>query len=470
MDVFMSDLYCDVFHTWILGRLSEGYVVENSENEVRFSTDAAKSRVTFHDMDIIEMEITNTKKEDTEFYLHFQMNNLKHATDLFTQMLETVDNMAQRKTLRVLLSCSGGLTTSFFASELQNAAEALSLDYEFEAVAFTELPNVGDEYDIILLAPQIAYMKASLASSVSNTTIIDIPAPVFAKYDGAGCIKLIQDTLAQNEVTDEESDATLENLHDIKNELKILSLIIIRHRKNTKIAYRLYDKDDILMQNEIRKCTLHLNRDDIYDILDTVTALHTGIDAISIAMPGAIYNNAARTATFTEFTGPDFAPCLEEKYGIPVYLYNDVNTAVTGLYANKGTYENVGLYYCGAGNSCGGCGLIINGRLVTGYRGQAGELRFTLLGRTADSFDVSTVEKTIDMATEFILDIIAVAAPDYLGIYEDGIPDLEALRENLLRYVPETALPELCKVYYIHKHMFLGSLILTNKAFREKNA
>lgn len=44
-------------------------------------------------------------------------------------MVETLIGLKEEKTLRVLLSCSAGLTTSMFADNLNSVAGMLGLDY-----------------------------------------------------------------------------------------------------------------------------------------------------------------------------------------------------------------------------------------------------------------------------------------------------------------------------------------------------
>ena len=57
--------------------------------------------------------MSNTYLHTDEFYLHFQMKNMKHALELFNEMLEIIQTLVNRPQVKILLSCSGGLTTGF---------------------------------------------------------------------------------------------------------------------------------------------------------------------------------------------------------------------------------------------------------------------------------------------------------------------------------------------------------------------
>ncbi len=68
-------------------------------------------------------------------------------------MVETLINLQNEKTLRILLSCSAGLTTGTFAEMLQSTASMLGLDYKFNAVSYLNIYEEASDYDVILIAP-----------------------------------------------------------------------------------------------------------------------------------------------------------------------------------------------------------------------------------------------------------------------------------------------------------------------------
>ena len=95
---------------------------------------------------IVEMNITNLADNENKFYLHFELREISYAEELFAEMLETITDLKHQQNLKILLSCTGGLTTGFFADKLNDAAKVLSLNYEFTAVPFQKLYEVAKNF------------------------------------------------------------------------------------------------------------------------------------------------------------------------------------------------------------------------------------------------------------------------------------------------------------------------------------
>ena len=115
MDEFLSDVYTVVFRQWILEKEDKNfniYLKENNDSIIVIETNYCHSEVRFNRMNIIEFEVTNKVNNNIEFYLHFQMKTLKHAIELFNEMLETIHKLVDKPRVKILLSwpsffCSG---------------------------------------------------------------------------------------------------------------------------------------------------------------------------------------------------------------------------------------------------------------------------------------------------------------------------------------------------------------------------
>lgn len=127
------------------------------------------------------------------------MQNLNHACKLFYEMLENMSQITNIPTKKILLTCSGGLTTGYFVEKLNTTAQLLELNYTFQAISLERLGQVSQEHDLILLAPQVSYQCALLKEKYKNKQIIKIPATIFARYDAYKLIELIKDTLENPE-------------------------------------------------------------------------------------------------------------------------------------------------------------------------------------------------------------------------------------------------------------------------------
>lgn len=98
------------------------------------------------------------------------------------------------------------------------------------------------------------------------------------------------------------------------------------------------------------------------------------INAIAAGAPGVI-NQETGVVLFSPnlpWRNYDIRKPLEEKFGVPFYIGNDVNVGVLGEYvygAAKG-YKNVVGFFVGTGM---GGGLVLNGTLFTGHEFKAAE-------------------------------------------------------------------------------------------------
>ena len=87
LDEFYKDLYMDVFKKWICFQKSPHYRIKECKDFVQLESPFGIAEVTFNLYCIIELKVTSKKREELDFYLHFQMNTLKHAVSLFNEML-----------------------------------------------------------------------------------------------------------------------------------------------------------------------------------------------------------------------------------------------------------------------------------------------------------------------------------------------------------------------------------------------
>ena len=125
LDEFYKDLYMDIFKKWICIQKSPNYRIKEYKDIVQIESSYGIAEVTFNLYCIIELKVTSKKREELDFYLHFQMNTLKHAVSLFNEMITCLLKLDYEAKTKVLLCCSGGLTTSYFAQEINKASKLL---------------------------------------------------------------------------------------------------------------------------------------------------------------------------------------------------------------------------------------------------------------------------------------------------------------------------------------------------------
>lgn len=83
------------------------------------------------------------------------------------------------KSYKILLVCSGGMSTSVLMKKMQDYASENGVDLTCDACGTANYQDEAKDYDVILLGPQVGYRKAQIAGTVS------IPVAAIAPQDYA---------------------------------------------------------------------------------------------------------------------------------------------------------------------------------------------------------------------------------------------------------------------------------------------
>lgn len=462
MEEFLRDIHTMIFKEWILMQDQANYKIRldsHNANIIVIETNYSYSEVTFNTMNIIELSVTNTFTNEIEFYLHFQMKTMKHAIELFHEMLESIHKLIHRPITKILLSCSGGMTTSFFAEKMNEAAKLLYLNFEVSAIGYNQLYNVGGDYDVIMLAPQISYMHAKVQEILKDQLVIKIPPQVFAKYDVGKTLGIIRDAMDQRKASQIERTAPISLFKAVHNDVKILTLSLFRNSNRVHIAYRVYgEQNDILLDNEIIKSNVVIQ--DIFDVLDTVFLKYKDLNVIGISTPGIINDGFVSSSNVNGFGDIDLYNILTQRYQQSFIITNDVNTAAVGYYASQDRYSSITFLFQPT-SFYAGAGTIINGQLIKGRLHLAGEVQYLPLNLSNDKLILNkTPEGAIELVAKTILSIISVISPDAIILSCVLIPQVHELKKELERYVPAQYVPDIIKVEDIQEYILLGLMIL----------
>lgn len=471
MDEFLSDIYTEVFKEWILTMKSNQYRVglkKDNHNIVVITTPYSYTEVIFNDLNIIEFSVTNKINDKVEFYLHFQMKTLKHAMELFEEMLETVHQFVYKPKMKVLLSCTGGLTTGYFAEKLNEANEMLALDYEFDAVAYGDLYEAATEkYEMILLAPQIAYLQPKIQEILHDKTVVRIPSGIFAKYDVISLLQLIQREKLRKNTSHTLPTRKVSPRRKVNNKHKILSISMIRPSQKVSLYYRIYDESNhIILDNEVIKNRISI--DDICDILDIVFVSYPDIEYIGLSMPGIV--NEGRLVLRSEgFDNSDIVGMLKSRYNKTFVLVNDVNAIAVGYYASSEKYSTFSFLFQPQG-SYSGIGNIVNGELIEGRRGIAGEAQYLPFYREKDALDrVKTPETIVDIVAKTMASIICVLGVEAIVLSCPLIFNKEDVVKELVKYLPFEYIPDIICIDNLNEYNLLGTMMLCSKAIEDHN-
>lgn len=179
------------FKTWIRHQWIPNGTIEDTGDAIKITTPSAIGEINFNDLDvfIIEMKVENRADGENKFYLHFEFVDLAAAKENFIAMLRSMNETNKNRVLKILFCCTGGLTTGYFAEKLNEASTILARKFEFNAVPESKLYEVGNEYDVIMIAPQIGYELKKISLHFPDTLVLKIPPKIFAAYDANELIK-----------------------------------------------------------------------------------------------------------------------------------------------------------------------------------------------------------------------------------------------------------------------------------------
>ncbi|SEO14812.1 PTS system, cellobiose-specific IIB component [Amphibacillus marinus] len=87
---------------------------------------------------------------------------------------------------RILLACSAGMSTSLLVTKMEEAAKELGEEVEIWAVAQDKAPEEMKRADVLLIGPQMRFMKKKFAVTAEEVGIpLDVIDPVsYGRIDG----------------------------------------------------------------------------------------------------------------------------------------------------------------------------------------------------------------------------------------------------------------------------------------------
>lgn len=436
---------------WVYQAVPEDIrIFEFAPDRFHFESDYAHGELNFYDLEmyVVELRITAGKTDETAFFLHFELNDLEYAKELFGEFLDTFDILRSKRNVRVLLSCTSAITTSFLAGKLNEASKLLSMDYHFDATPFPTIHEKAYDYDMILLAPQVAQEADALALALENTPVIKIKPRLFATYDAPAILETVREVWQQH-LSAKHPDNSTKSVGDIHNNANILTLTTIPYGRGAyAVKYRFFRSGQIVFDETMVKNHFNL-KNDLCDILDTAMYRFDKYDIIGISIGGIPHDGCLDLPNEIE---DDFnlEKFLEERYKVPVIIKNNTNTAAYGYYArHRDKYRNVAFLSQPFGYRFGGVGYVIDGKPYEGSHGIAGEVKFTLMHRfkedAENNFSLLPGE-TIVTLEKYVRSIIALNDPEIILIRSQILPDIDVLKMRLLSYIPEQYIPILHKV------------------------
>ncbi|WP_058300831.1 ROK family protein [Gorillibacterium timonense] len=162
------------------------------------------------------------------------------------------------------------------------------------------------------------------------------------------------------------------------------------------------------------------DRQPFYQLIGRLLEAYPSIKVIGIGIPGQAVNGEVMVTGHQGLMGYRMIEEIENQFGLPVMVENDMNAAISGYCAKQESDDEpctVGIYF--PAKYPPGMGIYLDGRIVKGKNGMAGEIRY--LPMPLDWHGQMDQETFIDAACRIIQSVNAVLAPDIVVIYQDRI-------------------------------------------------
>ncbi len=153
-------------------------------------------------------------------------------------------------------------------------------------------------------------------------------------------------------------------------------------------------------------------------MIDLSLGVYPTISIVSFSLPGVEWNGVILTNDYTELEGISFRDYFQRKYQLPVIIENDVNAAVLGYGRNKQAVPIiVGIYfpkYFGPG-----AGILIDGKILKGSCGYAGEVTLLPIGIDWVSINYEKPQEAGPAIFRLISIFCGTINPDHVVLYGD---------------------------------------------------
>lgn len=297
-------------------------------------------------------------------------------------------------------------------------------------------------------------MKQKIQAIYQDKKIINIPPQIFARYDIAAMLALLDVTISS------KSEKTTPDYLGFQKYIqthgkKILCISVNRNHSRVHIAYRLYYQEKLLASGKNIK--MQMSMQDVYDVIDTMILHHEKITTIALCIPGIVNDGKTMKTTIKGITERNFKEMLKQRYSQEVVITNDVNTAAVGYHALH-HYQSLVLLFQPV-SSDGGAGIIIDDKLVNDLGHVAGEIQYLPMLKQMDKDKPYTPEIIFELVKTTIISYISILGPEVIVLFCTMIYDVDQLILAIEKETPQRFIPKIFKVNDLEEYIFIGQMI-----------
>lgn len=454
------------YRSWIAQQQLEGCTLEeNDSGGFTLSGDLVQGWVGFYDIDdscIVELRLDRTLDGEPAFFLHFELEDLDRAKELFGEMAAALYQMSHREVRHVLLCCTVGMTTTYFSMKLNEAAQALGVDYDFTAKSIEVAKQEGSNFAAVLLAPQVGHQRKAVVEALPGTPVLEIPGKIFGAYDATAALRLVMEALSGSRVSSERSELRSVRTYDTTK--RVLAVSFVHREDEPTLAYRVLDRGTVALSGLLIRRSFDIRTlEDLASTLKVEGWRMEDFDAIGVAVPSIVDDGVVIEERDGEELRFELRERLEQMWNNTVYLDFSATAAAVGCYVSQDAYENVVFHAQAVGRVEAEEGYVVSGVPVIGRHGRSGHL-----GNVARGFALSMpvedaawrVTGMRELVARHVETLACTIAPDVVYVWCDLLPDMDELRDELLKTLHADAVPELVAISDYDEHVLLGELSL----------
>ncbi len=199
------------------------------------------------------------------------------------------------------------------------------------------------------------------------------------------------------------------------------------------------------------------------NVIETCIKSDSLIRFVGVAFSGTVYHGKIiESFDFPSLIGFELKKYLEEKFSIIAIVENDLHCAVAAFSKYSSGYKDgitVAYYF---GNEGYGSGILIDGKLLHGACGSAGELYNVVVA--------NKVERSNFTYAEILRSLTSILNPNRVILYPNGTADLNKVKSLAFHEMPTYQMPALIENRSFTKDTFIGLVALCKEKLIEPYA
>ncbi len=173
--------------------------------------------------------------------------------------------------------------------------------------------------------------------------------------------------------------------------------LLVMDIEKYKVNYRIVNT----LGNTIEESSRRINSLDdvnvVIELIESLEGIYKNIEGIGISVPGVVTDDGFLSGIRMEdWKEIEIKKQIEEKFNIPILLENDINSSAIAFYneyVEKNNNKKMSLVYISFTPLGVGSGIVVNGEIIKGDNGYAGEIGFIPMG---DSFLNTMISSELD--------------------------------------------------------------------------